>query len=309
MLSTSTHDTKRSEDVRVRIALLTEMPEHWALAVRRWSTHNDRHRRGPDGQYPDRNTEYLLYQTVVGAWPLGAERAVAYVRKAIKEAKRHTSWITPNPDYEEAVLGFVADVMADEELLGDVELFVRPLVAAGRTASLAQTLLKLTSPGVPDVYQGTELWDLSLVDPDNRRPVDFEARQALLERCAESTAADVLAADDEGLPKLWLIQRSLDLRRRRANAFAPGSSYHPLRAEGEKATHAVSYLRGGDVVVVAPRLVLGLDGDWADTALALPPGTWVDELERPGRTWTGGEMPVPLRDLLAEFPVALLGRA
>ena len=308
MLSTSTHDTKRSEDARVRIALLSEIPEQWALAVRRWAAHNDRHRRGEDGELPDRNTEYLLYQTLVGAWPLDVDRAVAYVTKAIKEAKRQTSWITPNPEYEEAVLGFVADVVADEELLVDVELFVRPLVGAGRIASLSQTLLKLTSPGVPDVYQGTELWDLSLVDPDNRRPVDFESRRRLLERCTGMGPGEALAAAEEGAPKLWLMQRALALKERRAAAFAPGSGYRPLWAEGEKADHVVGYVRGEDVVVVAPRLIVGLGGDWGDTALSLPPGTWVDELARSGRSWTG-ETPVPLGELLDELPVAALGRA
>ena len=308
MLTTSTHDTKRSEDVRVRIALLSEMPEQWALAVRRWAAHNDRHRRGQGSDYPDRNTEYLLYQTVVGAWPLSVERAVAYVEKAIKEAKRHTSWITPNPEHEEAVLGFVADVMADEEFLAEVELFVRPVVEAGRVASLSQTVLKLSAPGVPDLYQGTELWDLSLVDPDNRRPVDFERRRALLARCPEMGPSEALAADDQGVPKLWLIQRALDVRRRRPAAFVPGGGYRPLWAEGERAAHAVAYVRGEDVVVVAPRLALGLAGDWGDTALALPPGTWIDELSRSGRTVTG-DSPVLLSDLLSEFPVAVLGRA
>ena len=309
MLTTSTHDTKRSEDVRVRIALLSEIPQQWALAVRRWAAHNDRHRRGDAGEHPDRSAEYLLYQTVVGAWPLEVDRAVAYVRKAIKEAKARTSWITPDPGYEEAVLGFVADVMGDEEFLTDVELFVRPLVAAGRVASLSQTVLKLTSPGVPDTYQGSELWDLSLVDPDNRRPVDFERRQALLDRCADMSPAEALAADDEGAPKLWLTQRALHLRRRRPAPFAPGSGYRPLSAEGEKAEHVVAHGRGEDVVVVAPRLVLGLGGEWGDTALALPPGTWVEELDRSGRSWTGGQGRVLVSDLLSEFPVAVLGRA
>jgi (1->4)-alpha-D-glucan 1-alpha-D-glucosylmutase len=309
MLTTSTHDTKRSEDVRVRIALLSEVPEQWALAMRRWDVHNERHRRGAGGQWPDRNTEYLLYQTLVGAWPLSPERAIAYVEKAIKEAKRFTSWVSPDRDYEEAVLGFVADVMADEEFLADVETFVAPLVEAGRVASLAQTLLKLTSPGVPDIYQGTEVWDLSLVDPDNRRAVDFDSRRSVLDRCAGMGPGEVLALDGEGAPKLWLVHRALGLRRRRPAVFAPGAAYRPLWAEGEKAHHAVTYQRGDDVVVVVPRLVVGLGGDWGDTALQLPAGEWVDELGGTGRRWTGDGTPTELADLLSEFPVAALGRA
>ncbi|MFN2505036.1 MAG: malto-oligosyltrehalose synthase [Acidimicrobiales bacterium] len=308
MLSTSTHDTKRSEDVRVRIALLSEVPEQWALAVRRWSARNDRHRRGDGGQWPDRNTEYLLYQTLVGAWPIEVDRATAYAEKAVKEAKRHTSWITPAPDYEEAVRGFVADALGDEEFTTDLETFVRPLVAAGRVASLAQTLLKLTSPGVPDLYQGTELWDLSLVDPDNRTPVDFDARRDLLDKVRTAASGrTVLEAAHVGAPKLWLVQRALAARRRRASAFASGAAYRPLWTEGEKAHHAVSFLRGEDVVVVVPRLVIGLAGEWGDTALELPPGRWVDELAGTGRSWEGG-IPVALADVLAGFPVALLGR-
>jgi (1->4)-alpha-D-glucan 1-alpha-D-glucosylmutase len=305
LLATSTHDTKRSEDVRVRIALLSEIPGQWALAVRRWAARNDRHRRG---EWPDRNTEYLLYQTLVGAWPLETERAVAYIEKAIKEAKRHTSWITPTPDYEEAVLGFVADALADSEFVTDLETFVRPLVDAGRIASLAQTVLKLTSPGVPDLYQGTELWDLSLVDPDNRRPVDFETRRHLLDKVRDAGAGDVLAWADDGAAKLWLVHRGLSVRARRPGAFAPGAAYRPLYASGDKVGHAVSYMRGDEVVVVAPRLILGLDGDWGDTALALPPGRWADELGGE-RSWEGGEVGTPLAQLLDEFPVAVLGRA
>jgi (1->4)-alpha-D-glucan 1-alpha-D-glucosylmutase len=305
MLTTSTHDTKRSEDVRVRVALLSEIPGQWALAVRRWSALADRHRRGEAGEWPDRNTEYLLYQTMVGAWPLDEERATTYVTKAMKEAKRHTSWITPAPDYEEAVLAFVAGVVADEEILSDMETFVRPILEGGQAASLAQTLLKLTSPGVPDIYQGTELWDLSLVDPDNRRPVDFELHSHILRLVLNESPGEALALDwaNDGAAKLSLIRRALTVRRRRAASFAEGAGYRPLSAEGEKAHHAVAYLRGDDVVVIVPRLVLGLGGDWAGTTLALPPGRWANALG----TWEG-EGTAPLADVLAEFPVALLER-
>src|SRR5262245_5744517 len=168
MLATSTHDTKRSEDVRARLDLLSEIPERWAGAVHRWSVRNSRHR---PGDWPDRNAEYLFYQTLVGAWPIDSDRMTAYMAKATREAKAHTSWTSPNETYEHALRAFIESSMADRAFTSDLEAFVAPLIAAGRVNSLAQTLLKLTTPGIPDIYQGNELWDLSLVDPDNRRPV------------------------------------------------------------------------------------------------------------------------------------------
>jgi len=290
MLSTSTHDTKRSEDVRARLAVLSEIPGEWAAAVSRWSGRNGA-RHGPP---PDRTTEYLLYQTLVGAWPLSAERATAYLTKAIKEAKRQTSWVAPDQQYEAEMCRFAEAVVGDSEFVADLEAFLAPVVEAGRVNSLAQTLLKLTSPGVPDLYQGTELEDLSLVDPDNRRPVDFDERRRLL-----------AAGRRDGAPKLWLVARALAARKRRyPSAFAPGAAYRPVAAAGERAGHVVAYVRGDDDVVVAvPRLVHGLGG-WGDTALALPPGRWGDELGG-GRWWEGQ---VAMADLFAEFPVALLGR-
>jgi (1->4)-alpha-D-glucan 1-alpha-D-glucosylmutase len=303
MLSTSTHDTKRAEDVRARLAVLSEMPGPWALAVRRWAAHSASHRRG---EWPDANTEYLLYQTLVGAWPLDVDRAQAYMAKAVKEAKRHTSWIDPDDGYEAAVAGFVADVLADEEAVAELELFLRPVVEAGRVNGLAQTLLKLTSPGVPDIYQGTELWDLSLVDPDNRRPVDYGRRRRLLDKAEAAGPEEAASWVDEGAVKLWLVQRALAARRRRPGAFAPGAAYRPLWADGEKASHVVAYVRGDEAVAVAPRLVHGLGGEWGDTSLALPPGRWADELAGGGGLWEGE---VAMRQLLERFPVALLGRA
>ncbi len=209
LLATSTHDTKRSEDVRARLALLSEIPERWAEAVRRWFAHNARHARqardahpadhAHDGAQIDANTEYLLYQTLVGAWPLDAERAAAFLEKAAREARTRTSWHRPDAAYEAALRGFVAAVAADEEFQRDLADFTAPLVAPGRVNSLAQTLLRLTAPGVPDLYQGCELWSLALVDPDNRRPVDFALRRELLARLAEATPEAVMAGMDEGL--------------------------------------------------------------------------------------------------------------
>ncbi|HTC80492.1 MAG TPA: malto-oligosyltrehalose synthase, partial [Acidimicrobiia bacterium] len=316
LLATSTHDTKRSEDTRARIALLSEIPTVFAGAVADWSRMADRHRADPS--LPDRNAEWLLYQTLVGAWPLSVERALAYMEKASKEAKEHTSWVDPDPVYDDALRRFVEGTLGDAEFTAALEAFVAPLVEPGRVNALAQTLLKLASPGVPDIYQGCELWDHSLVDPDNRRPVDFSVREPLLSE-AEAAAgpADVWPARaDSGLPKLLLTQRALHLRSRRPEYFCVGSGYRRLTAVGPKAAHAVAFARtaagatdgGGEagVVAVAPRLVLGLAGDWAGTTLRLPDGRWADVLDG-GRRTVEGE--VVLADLLSPFPVALLERA
>jgi (1->4)-alpha-D-glucan 1-alpha-D-glucosylmutase len=309
MLATSTHDTKRSEDVRARLSLLAEIPERWGGAVRRWCERNARHRR-KDG-CPDRNAEYLLYQTLVGAWPISAERVAAYMEKATREAKAHTSWTRTNPDYEEALREFVNGALGDAAFVADLEAFVAPLVLPGRINSLAQTLLKLASPGVPDLYQGSELWDLSLVDPDNRRPVDYDLRRRLLaelktgDSTGKMTPEAILDRMDDGLPKLWLIHRALQLRRRLPDAFGPQGDYEPLQVSGPRADHAVAFARGGEVAVVVPRLPLRLGGDWQGSTVALPPGSWRNELT--AEEVSGGERPVA--ELLARFPVALLARS
>jgi (1->4)-alpha-D-glucan 1-alpha-D-glucosylmutase len=302
MTAVSTHDTKRSEDVRLRLHLLSEIPERWGEAVRRWIAHNERHRRG---DAPDRNTEYLLYQTLVGAWPLETERALAYMEKAAREAKAFTSWTRVNGAWEEELRTFITKVLADEEFLADLEAFTAPLVAPGRISSLAQTLIRLTAPGVPDTYQGTEIWDLSLVDPDNRRPVDYGLRRRLLAELKGGLSPEqILARMDDGLPKLWVLHRALELRRCLPEAFGEEGAYEPLAARGERAGHAVAFVRGGQAVTVAPRLVIGLDRDWQDTALDLPAGSWRNELT--GERIEGGE--IRLRDLLGRFPAALLSR-
>jgi len=299
MLATSTHDTKRSEDVRARLCLLSEIPRQWGEAVHRWAALNERHRRG---DWPDRNTEYHFYQALVGAWPIEAQRVVTYMEKAMREAKVYTSWTRTNQAYEDAVVGFVADVLDDKAFAADLEAFVTPLVEPGRVNSLAQTLLKLTAPGVPDLYQGTELWDLSLVDPDNRRPVDYDRRRQLLAALNGATPEAIWACIDEGMPKLWVIRQALSLRRQRPALFGVQEDYQPLAAAGPRAKHAVGFMRGGGAVTVVPRLVLGLNGDWGETALALPPGRWRNELT--GEEFRGEELPLNL--LLARFPVALL---
>jgi (1->4)-alpha-D-glucan 1-alpha-D-glucosylmutase len=300
LLTLSTHDTKRSADVRARIALLSEIPGEWEAAVRRWSDHNDRYRAQG---FPDRGLEYLLYQTLVGAWPIEEERLTEFLLKSAREAKVHTSWTAPAAPYEEAIAQFVHSLLADAEFRGDLETFMgrNQLVAHGRVNSLAWHTVMLTSPGVPDVYQGTEVWNLSLVDPDNRRPVDYELLRRLLDEVRDASAADVMGRADDGATKLWLIARLLSLRARRAELFE-GSVYAPLAVEGAKARHALAFARGR-LAVVVPVLVAGLAGAWAGTTVALPHGRWEDALT--GAVCEGGG-PVGLASLLGAFPVAVL---
>jgi (1->4)-alpha-D-glucan 1-alpha-D-glucosylmutase len=307
MLCTSTHDTKRSEDVRARISLLSEIPGHWADTVRRWRTRNIDHRTAG---WPDPATEYLLYQTLVGAWPLEEDRAVTYMEKATKEAKVRTSGTEPNGPYDEAVAAFVHAVYADADFGIDLEGFVARLVEPGRVNALAQALVRLTAPGVPDTYQGTELWDLSLVDPDNRRPVDFDERRRALDAIrlpdTHLRISKVGVRRSDVQPKLFVTQRALQLRKERPDLLGPGASYEPLPATGASAAHAVAYVRGGGCAVVVPRLVLGLAARrWRDTTLDLPAGEWRDVLT--GDEISGGL--VPLAELLDGFSVALLVRA
>jgi (1->4)-alpha-D-glucan 1-alpha-D-glucosylmutase len=301
MLATSTHDTKRSEDVRARLSLLSEIPQPWTAAVQRWASMNEPFRAD---DLPDRNTEYLLYQTLVGTWPITQERVVAYMEKASREAKVHTSWINPQGHYEAILRAFVNSVLEHAAFLTALEAFVAPLVEPGRITSLAQTLIKLTAPGVPDIYQGTELWDLSLVDPDNRRPVDYGLRRRLLGELEGLMPEAIWARSDEGLPKLWVLRQGLAVRRRQSTMFGPAGRYEPLHAHGQRAEHVVAFSRGQAIVTVVPRLVMRLCGAWADTTLELPVGHWHNELT--GDAVDGGT--VRLAELLARFPVALLSR-
>jgi (1->4)-alpha-D-glucan 1-alpha-D-glucosylmutase len=300
MLATSTHDTKRSEDVRARLALLSEVPDEWTRAVSRWSAMNARHRRA---DLPDRNAEYLYYQALVGAHPVPVERATAYMEKAAREAKRHTSWLAPNADYEAAVRGFVEGTLADEEFIADLAGFVRPLLMAGWMNALSMKLIALTAPGVPDLYQGSELWDLSLVDPDNRRPVDYELRARLLDEVEGGLTADeAWRRLDEGLPKLLVTHRALKVRAEVPAAFQ--GPYQPLAVQGPRSEHLVAFARDSQVVTLAPRLVIGLTGGWGATEVELPTGHWRDEFT--GREFEGGQVPVD--QVLEAFPVGLLVR-
>jgi (1->4)-alpha-D-glucan 1-alpha-D-glucosylmutase len=288
----STHDTKRGEDVRARLALLSEIPAEWLSRVEDW---------GLD-RFPDRNVGYLFWQTLVGAWPLTEDRAQAYLEKATREAKQHTSWVDPDPAYDDALRAAVAGVFSDSTLMADVEEFVERLAPAWQVTAVAQKLVQLTMPGIPDVYQGSELWELSLVDPDNRRPVDYDLRRRLLAELDTLSPEQVWERADEGLPKLFAVRAALRLRQQRPAAFA--GDHAALEVAGGKAPHLVAFVRGGEVITLAPRLVLGLAGDWADTTVRLPAGSWRDELT--GERHEAGVLPVA--ELLGRLPVALLSR-
>jgi (1->4)-alpha-D-glucan 1-alpha-D-glucosylmutase len=346
MLATSTHDTKRGEDVRARINVLSEIPELWKRSLLRWSRFNRKIKMVVDGRLvPDRNEEYLLYQTLVGAWPsespseygydMFRQRIKDYMLKAVREAKVNTSWINPDPAYEDALMFFVDMVTEDSSrnrFLEDFKAFLPLVSSCGMFNSLSQTLLKLTSPGIPDIYQGSELWDLNLVDPDNRRPVDYELRANLLEALKRSEsecgtlglARDLVATRRDGAIKLYLIHKTLAYRGEMRDLFESGR-YLPLEAKGEKAGNLCIFDRSLDMqsaVVVAPlfftRLAEGPEGlpfgaeVWGDTRIVIP---FDFPANRYRNIFTGeivtsmseGDTSVLyLADVLGAFPVALL---
>jgi len=341
--ATSTHDTKRSEDVRARINVLSEIPREWRQRVRGWHRANRRY-RGVVGTQPapSADEEYLLYQTLVGAWPLGnpsddeytefVERIQRFMYKALREAKVNASWINPRPEYDAVVRRFIAAVLDRSQpnpFLEDFVSFQRDIAGWGIYNALSQTLLKIAVPGVPDFYQGTEVWDLSLVDPDNRRPVDFTVRRRTLEALAAAIAQTgdlgalargLVETKEDGRVKMYVIRQALALRRTRAALFREGG-YTPLEARGPLAAHLCAFARACDteaVLVLAPRL-------WARRPAGDLPfgrGYWPDDThlavprELDGRyrdAFTGEHVEVragvlPVAEALAGFPVALLDR-
>ncbi len=307
MLLSSTHDTKRSADVRARLAVLSQDVDHWVRTVQRWHRLAAPH-RGEHGPTPAH--EHLTFQTLVGAWPLDVERLVGYLRKAAREGARATDHLAPDPDYEADLVAYARGLLADPAFREDLEQVVAEVRVPGWLTSLAMTAVKLTAPGVPDVYQGDELWDLSLVDPDNRRPVDLGRRRRLHAELDDAPGPDdIMARLEEGLPKLWLIRQALALRARRPEAFGADGGYRALWPSGPRAEHVVAFLRGEQVATVTARQVRRLGGlpsawQWRDTAVDLPEGTWTDVLT--GHTHRGGR--VALQRVLTRFPVAVLER-
>ena len=346
LLATSTHDAKRSEDVRARIDAISEMPAAWRLTTRRWSRLNRRHRRTVNGvPAPTRNDEYLLYQTLVGSLPAGAlddaaladyaGRVDAAMLKSAREAKTVTSWISPNAAYEAALSAFVRESLARREanlFLDDLQATVKLLAGYGALNGIAMAAIKCLSPGVPDLYQGHETIELSLVDPDNRRPVDYARRRALLAE-AQALAAQpgrgaalhsLLEQAADGRAKFWTVWRALQLRRER-EAMLARAEYLPLEARGERAHHVVAFARRDGaqcVIVVATRLFasLGLRAGelpigtvWGDTVIELPAGALpagtrlVDVLS--GEAHVVDAAGMPLAALLRHLPVAVLDTA
>jgi (1->4)-alpha-D-glucan 1-alpha-D-glucosylmutase len=347
LLATATHDTKRGEDVRARINVLSEIPDEWEAALRRWQKLNADKKTVVNGEAaPHPNDEYLFYQTLIGAWPehptadqwvLFRQRIVACMLKSIKEAKARTSWTHPNAAYEDATSKFIEETLPDSAanaFVADFDAFQRKAGFFGRLNSLSQTLLKMTAPGVPDFYQGTELWGFSLVDPDNRRPVDYEVRRQILAEFKAQAAQDPTSrrqfleefshGDQLGRSKLYLIWRILEFRSRHRALFESGS-YVPLTAVGAKKQHLCTFARVWQddvVIVVAPRLVVSLVKSqtrrplgaevWADTNIRLP-----DDVAK--RQFTniltgevlnlpdgGGDKGLSVGQILSHFPVALL---
>ncbi|MEH2162741.1 MAG: malto-oligosyltrehalose synthase [Nostoc sp.] len=335
MNTTATHDTKRGEDVRARLNVLSEIPEEWDQQVNTWSAINRGSRIHRHGfAIPDGNDEYFIYQTLVGAFPFAeqehasfVERVKDYIIKAIREAKVHTAWLRPDSEYEEACTSFIEKIL-DPSISGEFLKAFRPfqqrIAEYGIFNSLSQTLLKITAPGVPDLYQGTELWELSLVDPDNRRPVDFEQRRSYLSAIREEVKTDILRLIQEllndktdGRIKLFLTAQLLQARTNYVSLFQDGD-YLPLEVEGTYANHIIAFARregNQTAIAIAPRFLTSLiqPGDnplgesvWQDTHLQLPSGTPL--------TWTNLLTHQPLQtteilsigSALAHFPVALL---
>jgi (1->4)-alpha-D-glucan 1-alpha-D-glucosylmutase len=228
--------------------------------------------------------------------------------KAAREAKLQTTWVANNREFEDALMEFVARTMEHAPFVKDVEQFVERVKYAGRVNSLAQTLIKHTAPGVPDVYQGSEIWDLSLVDPDNRRPVNYEFRRRLFDEMrgmiGENVAARVMERMDDGMPKMWVIHQALQLRHERPELFSADAAYMPLVVGGGRSDNVIAYMRSNAVATIVPRLTMKVMDAWRDTTVVLPEGTWTNRLT--GAAMNGGA--VQMRSLAREFPVALLVR-
>lgn len=348
--ATSTHDTKRSEDTRGRLNVLSELPREWRGCVNRWAKLTRKCKVDVEGQLaPDRNEEYLLYQTLVGIWPLGplddaqyrafCDRVQGYMNKALREGKAHTSWVNPDQGYEGAMRQFV-DAMLDRTkpnaFLDEFIPFCRRVAQWGMWNALSQVVLKTTAPGIPDFYQGTELWDFHVVDPDNRRPVDYEIRASMLKElqcrlveCGSDLrplVRTLLTERVDGRIKLYTMMRALHFRRENHSLFHQGE-YIPLEGYGTKQEHCCAFARlhlERAVVIVVPRLVVSLTGDavtvplgsdvWRDTYVAVP--SWrLDSIyrnlftgERLSTQTVEGRQMLPMADVLCEFPVALLER-
>ena len=335
LTATSTHDTKRGEDVRARLNVLSELPEEWETNIRKWSKINSKKKRAMRGlRVPDKNDEYFLYQTLVGGYPFSESeqslfkgRTKSYMIKAVREAKIHTAWLQPDHEYEEACTEFleqILDTSKPNEFLQTFIPFQKKVAYYGIFNSLSQTLIKITSPGVPDLYQGAEMWDLNLVDPDNRRPVDFNLRKSLLRNIKEQNQADLLSlvsqmlrTREDGRIKLFLISTALETRKQHGDIFQMGT-YTPLVVSGKLRDHLIAFLReydGKRSVTIAPRFFVSLVEEgklplgsevWQDTRVVMPDiasANWTNTLS--GEIIPGGNQ-LAVGQILKHFPVALL---
>ena len=336
MTATATHDTKRGEDVRARLNVLSEIPDEWSKRIRSWRRMNRNIKKKVKGiPVPEKDDEYFLYQSLVGAfpfekteWPSFKERMKAYTVKAVREAKIHTAWLKPDTEYEQAFQDFVDSILTPSSrnaFFRDLQEFQKEISYFGVFNSLSQVLLKMTVPGVPDFYQGTELWDLSLVDPDNRRPVDYKKRGALLNRVIERTKKDILeliaeiiSGPGDGRPKLFLIHRILQLRRRHADVFRRGE-YIPLETGGKHKSHIAAFMKifdGTRAVSIVPRFLTSLiaGGElplgqkvWGDTSVLISEefaGRWENAVT--GRAVISTGAALPAAEVFAHFPAAVL---
>jgi (1->4)-alpha-D-glucan 1-alpha-D-glucosylmutase len=332
MNSTATHDTKRGEDARMRINVLSEQVDQWAALCLSWKQQFQKYGLQTDGKsFPTENDRYFIYQTIVGTYPFHtspieenyAERLQDYFLKAIREAKVNSSWSNPHEEYEHALRSFTQNLLGDNSFIDSLKDFAHPLARKSVTYSLGQLLLKVTAPGIPDIYQGTEFWDLSLVDPDNRRPVNYQARQFQLQRFQQSKhllelSQELIGRLDDPAIKMYALYRSLQLRKRWESLFAE-SYYEPLVVTGSKSSNVVAFLRrhlDRFVVVVIPREVVGqlpqdkdlaLDQFWEGTDLTLPglpKDHWQNEFT--GEILHTSTATLPLSAILRHFPVALL---
>jgi (1->4)-alpha-D-glucan 1-alpha-D-glucosylmutase len=348
--ATATHDTKRGEDMRARLNVLSELASVWKLHLSRWSRFNKRYKIELDGHaVPDRNEEYLLYQTLVGAWPLEpmddaqyrhfSERIQQYIDKALREAKVHTSWLNPIQPYDEAMHKFIEAILdrtRPNPFLDDLLEFHHKTSTYGMYNSLSQALCKIAAPGVPDFYQGTELWDFSLVDPDNRRPVDFAQRMCMSEELEQNilgqkdrrmAVRELVASKTDGRIKLYIIMAALRVRRDYRALFLDGT-YEPLISGGAQAAHVCAFSRQHEnrtVVAIAPRLLARLIPDpsqlplgvdvWRDTSVSVPNQAAGAPPSRYRNIFTGewvvptlrdGQQVLLLADVFAHCPVALL---
>ena len=331
--ATSTHDTKRGEDVRARINVLSELPKEWGVQINRWSKINRKYRSKVKGRnVPDRNDEYFFYQTLIGAFPFEEDdfsafrqRIEAYVVKAVREAKVHTAWLKPDADYEDAFVSFIqGSLKSNGPFLNEFLPFQRKIAFWGMLNSLSQTLIKIASPGTPDFYQGTECWDLNLVDPDNRRAVDYEKRMSMLREIQENSKtnspgpiAELLNSYEDGRIKLFTIHRALNARLSHADLFLKGN-YEPMEVRGSREEHVVAFVRryhDRSALAVAPKFPAGLveQGQfplkrdvWDDTQILFvgdSPVTWTDVFTK---QQTKSEGSLLVGDALSHFPIALL---